>query len=69
MGAITPEMLMRAYAMGVFPMSEHRNDPEIFWVDPKRRGNGCVDLVESKSTAFRLCRSSPTCQGKFQLER
>lgn len=31
-------MLMRAYAMGIFPMSEHRDDPEIFWVDPKRRG-------------------------------
>lgn len=29
---------MRAYAMGVFPMSEHRDDPDIFWVDPKRRG-------------------------------
>lgn len=38
MGHITPQMLMRAYAMGVFPMSEHRDDPEIFWVDPKRRG-------------------------------
>ncbi len=38
MGKITPELLMRAYAMGVFPMSEHRNDPEVFWVDPKRRG-------------------------------
>ncbi|SEO52655.1 leucyl/phenylalanyl-tRNA--protein transferase [Salinihabitans flavidus] len=31
-------MLMRAYAMGIFPMSEHRDDPEIFWVDPRRRG-------------------------------
>lgn len=24
--------------MGVFPMSEHKDDPEIFWVDPKQRG-------------------------------
>lgn len=38
MADITPAMLMRAYAMGVFPMSEHRDDPDIFWVDPKRRG-------------------------------
>jgi leucyl/phenylalanyl-tRNA--protein transferase len=38
MGDITPAMLMRAYAIGVFPMSEHRDDPEIFWVDPRRRG-------------------------------
>ncbi len=38
MAEITPALLMRGYAMGVFPMSEHRDDPEIFWVDPKRRG-------------------------------
>ncbi len=24
--------------MGVFPMAEHKDDPEIFWVDPKHRG-------------------------------
>ncbi|GAA6207177.1 leucyl/phenylalanyl-tRNA--protein transferase [Cognatishimia sp. WU-CL00825] len=38
MGDLTAEMLLRAYSMGIFPMSEHRDDPEIFWVDPKRRG-------------------------------
>lgn len=31
-------MLLNAYAQGVFPMSEDEDDPEIFWVDPKRRG-------------------------------
>ncbi|MGX0902047.1 leucyl/phenylalanyl-tRNA--protein transferase [Roseovarius sp. MBR-79] len=35
---LPPEMLLRAYAAGVFPMAEHRDDPEVFWVDPKRRG-------------------------------
>jgi leucyl/phenylalanyl-tRNA--protein transferase len=35
---LTPELLMRGYATGIFPMAEHRDDPEIFWVDPKRRG-------------------------------
>lgn len=35
---ITPDLLMRAYASGIFPMSEHRDAPEIFWVDPVRRG-------------------------------
>lgn len=55
MGAITPEMLMRAYAMGVFPMSEHRNDPEIFWVDPKRRGVlPLQDFHISRSLAKRI---------------
>lgn len=36
--ALTPELLLNAYAAGVFPMSEGRDDPEIFWVDPRRRG-------------------------------
>lgn len=35
---LTPELLLRAYALGVFPMSEGRDDPEVFWVDPRRRG-------------------------------
>ncbi|MFC3613593.1 leucyl/phenylalanyl-tRNA--protein transferase [Lutimaribacter marinistellae] len=36
--SLTPELLLRAYAVGIFPMAEHRDDPEIFWVDPQRRG-------------------------------
>jgi len=36
--ALTPDLLLQAYRLGVFPMSESRDDPEIFWVDPKRRG-------------------------------
>ncbi|MFC1673087.1 leucyl/phenylalanyl-tRNA--protein transferase [Pseudomonadota bacterium] len=35
---LTPEILVRAYAAGVFPMSESREDPTIFWVDPEMRG-------------------------------
>lgn len=35
---LTPELLIQAYAAGVFPMSESRADTEVFWVDPKRRG-------------------------------
>ena len=35
---LTPEMLLSAYAGGIFPMSEHRDDPELFWVDPRQRG-------------------------------
>ena len=35
---LTPETLLRGYAAGIFPMSEGRDDPEIFWVDPRRRG-------------------------------
>ncbi|NIZ14536.1 leucyl/phenylalanyl-tRNA--protein transferase [Phaeobacter sp. HF9A] len=35
---LSVELLLHAYASGVFPMAESRDDPEIFWVDPKRRG-------------------------------
>ena len=35
---LSPEILVRAYAAGVFPMSEARDDPTIFWVDPQLRG-------------------------------
>ena len=31
-------MLLRAYALGIFPMAERRGDDEIYWVDPERRG-------------------------------
>lgn len=36
--SLTPEILLRGYTIGIFPMAEHRDDAEIFWVDPKRRG-------------------------------
>jgi leucyl/phenylalanyl-tRNA--protein transferase len=35
---LTPDLLLQAYRIGVFPMSEGRNDPDVFWVDPKMRG-------------------------------
>jgi len=35
---ITAEMLLRAYAIGIFPMAEARNDPELYWIDPESRG-------------------------------
>jgi len=35
---LTPELLLRAYRAGIFPMAESADDPELFWVDPKRRG-------------------------------
>src|SRR5436305_2009281 len=35
---ITPEVLMRAYACGIFPMAESADDPTLFWVEPEIRG-------------------------------
>ena len=36
--SITPELLLRAYSIGMFPMSESADDPELFWVEPDIRG-------------------------------
>lgn len=35
---LTPELLLRGYAAGIFPMAESRDDPGVFWVDPQVRG-------------------------------
>jgi leucyl/phenylalanyl-tRNA--protein transferase len=35
---IPPDLLIRAYASGVFPMAEAADDPEVFWVRPETRG-------------------------------
>lgn len=55
--ALTPELLLNAYASGVFPMSEGRDDPEVFWIDPRRRGVLPLDgLHISRSLARRMRR-------------
>jgi leucyl/phenylalanyl-tRNA--protein transferase len=38
MRALTPDLLLCAYASGLFPMANDRDDPTIHWIDPKRRG-------------------------------
>lgn len=35
---ITPQVLLRAYACGIFPMAESADDPALYWVDPEQRG-------------------------------
>ena len=35
---ITPEILLKAYAAGIFPMAEDEDDPTLFWVEPRERG-------------------------------
>lgn len=35
---ITPELLLRGYAAGIFPMAQSRDDPEMHWIDPRERG-------------------------------
>lgn len=35
---ITPDVLLKAYSVGIFPMAESADDPELFWVEPEMRG-------------------------------
>lgn len=55
---ITPEILLRGYAMGIFPMAESRDGPSIHWVDPRRRGILPLDGFHiSRSLRRRILRS------------
>lgn len=55
---ITPTLLLRAYANGVFPMAESAGSDEVFWVDPKTRGIMPLDgLHVSRSTKKALRRA------------
>ena len=52
---LTPALLLHAYASGIFPMAESRDDPDLFWVDPRRRGVLPLDGFHiSRSLARRM---------------
>jgi leucyl/phenylalanyl-tRNA--protein transferase len=52
---LTPELLLGAYTAGVFPMAEAEDDPDVFWVDPQRRGVLPLDGFHiSRSLARRM---------------
>jgi leucyl/phenylalanyl-tRNA--protein transferase len=54
---ITPEVLLRAYACGIFPMAESADDPSLFWVEPEMRG---VIPLDAFRIASRLARTVRT---------
>jgi leucyl/phenylalanyl-tRNA--protein transferase len=35
---VTPDLLLRAYGAGVFPMAESRHSDRLYWLDPALRG-------------------------------
>ncbi|NNE81168.1 MAG: leucyl/phenylalanyl-tRNA--protein transferase [Silicimonas sp.] len=52
---LSPELLLGAYASGVFPMAASRDDPKVHWVDPRRRGVLPLDGFHmSRSLARRM---------------
>jgi leucyl/phenylalanyl-tRNA--protein transferase len=64
MAVIDPELLLRAYSIGVFPMADSRDAREVFWVEPRRRAILPID-------GFRLSRSlrKTLRSGTFEVSR
>jgi leucyl/phenylalanyl-tRNA---protein transferase len=54
---ITPEVLLKAYACGIFPMAESADDPGLFWVEPPERGIIPLDGFHVPSRLARTIRS------------
>lgn len=54
-GNITPQVLLRAYAVGIFPMAESADDPTLFWIEPESRG--IMPLDEGFHVPRRLART------------
>ena len=59
---LTPDMLLRAYAIGVFPMAEDRDDPDLFWIDPRMRGVIPMDRFHVPKRLAKTVR-----QGRFRV--
>jgi leucyl/phenylalanyl-tRNA---protein transferase len=54
---ITPEILLKAYAAGIFPMAEDADDPSLFWVEPRERGIIPLDRFHMSKRLARTVRS------------
>lgn len=59
---ITPEVLLKAYSCGIFPMAENAEDDELFWIEPKHRG---IIPFENFHVPKRLARTIRS--GKFEV--
>ena len=54
---ITPELLLQAYRIGVFPMGERRDDPKLYWLDPRQRAILPLDRFHLPRRLARTVRS------------
>ncbi|MEI6418187.1 MAG: leucyl/phenylalanyl-tRNA--protein transferase [Sphingomonadales bacterium] len=59
---LDPDMLLRAYASGIFPMAERADSSDVFWVEPKRRGVLPLDGFHLPRSLAKLLK-----QGRFRL--
>ena len=60
--SIPTELLLKAYASGVFPMAESADDPEVFWVRPEMRGVIPLDAFHVPKSLKKVIR-----QGRFDI--
>ncbi|WP_395666429.1 leucyl/phenylalanyl-tRNA--protein transferase [Methylocella sp.] len=54
---ITPDILLRAYSIGLFPMAESAEDANLFWVDPEQRGIFPLDGLKLSRSLRKTIRS------------
>ncbi len=55
---ITPEVLLKAYACGIFPMAEAADDPALYWIEPERRGILPLDRLHVPTRLGRTIRQA-----------
>jgi leucyl/phenylalanyl-tRNA--protein transferase len=56
---ITPEVLLKAYACGIFPMAESADDPALYWIEPELRGIIPIDGFHVPARLARTVRTTP----------
>lgn len=56
---LTPDILLRAYASGLFPMARGREDPKVYWIDPDQRGVLPLDRFHVPRSLRRTLRREP----------
>lgn len=56
---ITPDLLLQAYRIGVFPMGERRDDPKLYWLDPRLRAVLPLDGFHLPKRLARTVRTGP----------
>ena len=54
---LTPDLVLHAYAQGIFPMAERREDKTLFWVSPEQRGIIPLDMFHVPNRLARTVRS------------
>jgi len=54
---ITPQVLLRAYSIGLFPMAEDAGDEQLFWVDPEQRAIFPLDEFKVSHSLAKTIRS------------